>query len=315
MDALVAYMSNVDMMHRRLNPGKTAGNKAADIDQEMANYVNKVCNFSPSHQNYWTAKKANKSYGYARTLYDEANTLRTSTGSGNTLRSTLRAEMLALCPMFDDLHRIFSAQLTRNHPPSRDAAPEARAHYNLEMADLVESESDTDSNAGEGSSTKRSAKKRKRAPTGMECMDERISQFRTAIINSENNFASMIADERKDHRAAMKEELREHREAMDKEKQQIEARREKEEAEFREKMRQRGLEQHNDFKYRQDRLDADRADLKAQQLELKQDRDEFKKELREFQKERERLLIRASVLERELELRQRWRSPVTPIMA
>lgn len=144
MDALVSYMSNVDMMHRRLNPGKTAGNKAADIDQEMANYVNKVCNFSPTDQNYWTAKKANKSYGYARTLYDEANTLRTSTGSGDTLRSTLRAEMLALCPKFDDLHRIFSAQLTRNHPPSRDAAPEARAHYNLEMADLaVESGSDT----------------------------------------------------------------------------------------------------------------------------------------------------------------------------
>ncbi|KAK3841049.1 MAG: hypothetical protein J3R72DRAFT_446420 [Linnemannia gamsii] len=145
MDALVAYMSNVDMMHRRLNPGKTAGNKAADIDQEMANYVNKVCNFSPTDQNYWTAKKANKSYGYARTLYDEANTLRTSTGNGNTERSTLRAEMLALYPKFDDLHRIYSSQLTRNHPPSRDAAPEARAHYNLEIADIVvESGSDTD---------------------------------------------------------------------------------------------------------------------------------------------------------------------------
>ncbi|KAF8931268.1 hypothetical protein BGZ47_000158 [Haplosporangium gracile] len=295
----------------RLNPGKTAGNKAADIDQEMANYVNKVCNFSPTDQNYWTAKKANKSYGYARTLYDEANTLRTSTGSGNTSRSTLRGEMLALCPKFDDLHRIFSAQLTRNHPPSRDAAPEARAHYNLEMADLiVESESDTDSNAGDGSSTKRSAKKRKRAPTGMECMDERISQLRTASINSENNFALIIAGQHKDHRAAMKEELREHREAMDREKQQMEARREKEEAEFREKLRLRALEQEADFKYRQDRLDTDRADLKAQQFELKQDRDEFKKEVREMQKERERLLIRVSVLEREQELRQRSRSSV-----
>ncbi|KAF9533328.1 hypothetical protein EC957_002246, partial [Mortierella hygrophila] len=147
------------------------------------------------------------------------------------------------------------------------------------MADLVvESESDTDSNVGEGSSTKHSAKKRKRAPTGMECMDERISQLRTASINSENSLALIIADQHKDHRAAMKEELREHREAIDKEKQQIEARREKEETEFREKLRLRALEQEADFKYRQDRLDTDRADLKAQQLELKQDRDEFKKE-------------------------------------
>lgn len=167
-----------------------------------------------------------------------------------------------------------------------------------------------DSNAGEGSSTKPSAKKRKRLPTGMESMDERISQFRTASINSENNFALIIADQHKDHRAAMKEELREHREAMDREKQQTEVRREKEEAEFREKLRLRSLEQETDFKYRQDRLDADRADLKAQQLELKQDRDEFKKEVKEMQKERERLLVRVSVLERELELRQRSRSPV-----
>ncbi|KAK3841048.1 MAG: hypothetical protein J3R72DRAFT_422488 [Linnemannia gamsii] len=167
-----------------------------------------------------------------------------------------------------------------------------------------------DSNAGEGSSTKRSSKKRKRAPTGMESMDERISQLRAANINSENSFALIMADQHKDQRLALKEELREHREAMDRENRHIELRREKDEAEFREKLRLRSLEQETDFKYRQDRLDADRADLKAQQLEFKQDRDEFKKEVKEMQKERERLLIRVSVLERELELRQRSRSPV-----
>ncbi|KAF9086132.1 hypothetical protein BGX29_001555, partial [Mortierella sp. GBA35] len=94
------------------------GRTAADIDQEMANYINKASGFLPTDVNYWTAKKANKSYGYARSFYDDANTLRTSTGSGDTSRSTLRAEMLAICPKFDDMHRIFSAQLTRNHPPS-----------------------------------------------------------------------------------------------------------------------------------------------------------------------------------------------------
>ena len=118
MDALIAYMSNMDMMLRRGNPGTIARMNAIDVDQEMADYVNKVCNFSPTDQNYWTAKKTNKYYGCARTLYDQANALWTSTGSGNTSQSTLKTEMLALCPKFDDFHRIFSAQFTRDRSPS-----------------------------------------------------------------------------------------------------------------------------------------------------------------------------------------------------
>lgn len=72
----------------------------------------------------------------------------------------------------------------------------------------------------------------------------------------------------------MKEELREYREAMERGKQPFEARREKEEAEFRKKLRLRSIEQATNFKYCQDRMDADRAELKAQQLELKQDRED-----------------------------------------
>lgn len=163
-----------------------------------------------------------------------------------------------------------------------------------------------DSNAGEGSSSNRSAKKRKIVPTGMECMDERINQLRTASINSGYNFASIIADLHKGHRATMKEELRGHREAMDRrrdkeeaefretmdrKKQEIEVRREKEKAEIREKQRLRGLEQEADFRYRLDRLHADRADLKAQQLELKQDRDEFKREVKETRRREKGFLV------------------------
>ncbi|KAF9949364.1 hypothetical protein BGZ72_008846 [Mortierella alpina] len=68
----------------------------------------------------WTFDQAKRKVQYAKSRYDEANTLWTAT-DGNTDAAALRSKMLALCPYYDQFHAVYGGSLVWQPPPPQQS--------------------------------------------------------------------------------------------------------------------------------------------------------------------------------------------------
>ncbi|KAK3838884.1 MAG: hypothetical protein J3R72DRAFT_6724 [Linnemannia gamsii] len=317
---VVEWMTDEENMKRRLKKNKTAGNKVPDLNAEIATFVNTACGFQPGDKDFYTVTTAKSKYDYIHDIYKECKKKLGSTGNGDTEDETLRHKILKDCPRFDDLDQIFGSRLSSTtNPAPRETVPQARATYNLDIEDLVDSGSeDTDfDEATAPAGANGPPKKKRKKVTGLDTAETILRDFKHQDAHQKESFARIMIDS---HNAALADQDNEIRRRwedfyarLDKEQAKAQADREAElkahrdkltvvEDEFRERWRLRGSDMDSDFKSRVDRLDADRA-------EWKEEKEELKAEVKELTKANMHLACENSALKKELEIRRRSRSP------
>ncbi|KAF9111590.1 hypothetical protein BGW39_004318, partial [Mortierella sp. 14UC] len=177
---VVEWMTDVENMKRRLKKNKTAGNKVSELNAEIAAFVNTACGFQPGDKDFYTVTTAKSKYDYIHDIYKECKKKLGSTGNGDTEDETLRQKILKDCPKFDDLDQIFGTRLSSTtNPAPRETVPQARATYNLDIEDLVDSRSeDTDFDEDTAPTGANGPPKKRKKATGLDTAETILRDFK-----------------------------------------------------------------------------------------------------------------------------------------
>ncbi|KAG0259301.1 hypothetical protein BGZ95_004723, partial [Linnemannia exigua] len=123
---------------RNVKPGTVAGTKIGDVQKEVIGVVNAtIRKFSaPNENKLWKLQTIKHMYKYIKDQYDKCAKLVDKTGGGDTESLTMEDAIADITLYYPGLLLIFGAQLTRNHPPSRDASVHGQALFTLDEPDL-----------------------------------------------------------------------------------------------------------------------------------------------------------------------------------